>query len=124
MKRVLLVLVLSGVLVACSSSDDDGGSSASASCSSVKNPTLLEAIKATDAQAVAAGTDGYFVATAGGATWFTTADPDEDDSGLVLPLNDAARAASDAGADVPAGAPAFKGRSDDDPGARVVRSCV
>lgn len=122
MKSVLSVLVLSIALVACSSSS--GGSSSSASCSKVKNPTILEAIHATDAQAVRAGTDGYFVATAGGATWFVTADVSKDDSGLVLPLNDAARAASDAGVDVAAGAPVFKGRTDNDPGARVVRSCV
>lgn len=131
MKRLLpAVFVLSGLLVACSSSDDGGAKGASsassepASCAEVKNPALLEAVHATTAQSVRAGTDGYFVAVAGGATWFTTSDPSKDDSGLVLPLNDAARSASDAGVDVPAGSPAYKGRSDGDPGARVVRSCV
>lgn len=90
----------------------------------MKNPSLLSAIHASSAKAVRAGVDGYFVATAGGATWFAASDPKKDDSGLVLPLNDEARAASDVGADVPAGAPAYKGHTDDEPGARVVRSCV
>lgn len=119
-RRVLLAGLVLG-LVSCSGSDDP---SDSASCLDVENPALLEAIGASSAKAVRAGTDGAFVATTGGATWFTTAELDGDDSGLVLPLNDEAREASDVGVDVPEGAPAFKGHTDDDPGARVARSCV
>lgn len=119
MRRFLPILLVFAGLAACSSS-----SSSSASCSTVKNSVILDAIHADSAQAVRAGEDGFFVARSDGATWFTTADPKKDDSGLVLPLDDAARAASDAGVDVPAGSPVYKGHTDDEPGARVVRSCV
>lgn len=118
-KRVLVVLAV-GFLVSC------GSSGTSASCATVKNPTLLVAIKADKAEAVRAGVDGdYYVAAPGGATWFThTVDMKNDDSGLILPLNDEARAQSDTGADVQAGSPVFRGKTATDAGAAVARSCA
>lgn len=118
-KRVVVVLVL-GLLAGCSSDE------MSASCATVKNPELLDAIHAQKAKAVRAGSDDdFYVATASGATWFThTVDMTKDDGGLILPLNAEARAQSEVGVDVEAGAPVFQGRTATDDGAAVARSCA
>lgn len=117
-KRVLVVVL---VLLAGCSSD-----STSASCTTVKNPNLLDAIHAEKAEAVRAGADGdFYVAAPGGATWFThNADMKKDSGGLILPLNDEARAQSDVGVDVEAGSPVFRGKTATDDGAAVARSCA
>lgn len=67
----------------------------------------------------------WFVSSASGATWVTSADPTSDrDEGIVLPLNAEARKASPVGAGTPAGAPDFEGLSDATPEAARSRACA
>lgn len=66
----------------------------------------------------------WFVSTRDGATWVTNADPTVDESGLTYPLNAKARAASELGVDVAAGAPVFEGLTDSSPGAVRSRTCA
>lgn len=67
----------------------------------------------------------WFVSTKDGATWVTNADPTgADPGGLVLPLNSAARAASQTGVDVAPGAPVYAGATDDGSGATASRACA
>lgn len=66
----------------------------------------------------------WFVSTRTGATWVTSADPTTGESGLTLPLNSQARAESQAGTDVAAGAPVFEGFTDASPAAVRSRSCA
>ena len=71
------------------------------------------------------GEPAWFVSTPEGATWLSYRDPTVDDaSGLVVPLNDAARAASDFGTAAAEGAPVFQGVEDSDAGASASRACA
>jgi hypothetical protein len=65
----------------------------------------------------------WFVSTREGATWVTNSDPTLKDfsSGLVYPLNDKARAASDVGVDA---ARDVSGFADGHPSAVESRSCA
>jgi hypothetical protein len=67
----------------------------------------------------------WFVATKDGATWVTNIDvTGADDSGLTLPLNDKARAASEVGRDTEPGAPVYGGIDDTHAGAVQSRACA
>jgi hypothetical protein len=67
----------------------------------------------------------WFVSTKDGATWIANHDPTVAEfGGLVLPLNDKARAASDFGAGVRPGVPAYRGFTDHSAGAAESRTCA
>jgi hypothetical protein len=67
----------------------------------------------------------WFVSTPGGATWLTSADPTSaDPGGLIVPLNDKARAASEVGIDVKPGAPVYGEFTDASPEAVASRTCA
>lgn len=68
--------------------------------------------------------DRWYYSTADGATWVASIPPDNSDGGLVLPINAKARAASEAGVDVPEDAPAFDGIGDAFPAADLSRTCT
>lgn len=66
----------------------------------------------------------WFVSTPGGATWVTNAGPTKDEAGLILPLNQAARATAEVGVDVSVGSPAYAGITDIHEGAVASRRCA
>jgi hypothetical protein len=70
------------------------------------------------------GKDAYYVATAAGAVWVTNFDPSTSEAGLILPLNDVARSASEMGADVGPDAPILSGITADSPGAVRAADCA
>ena len=94
------------------------------SCTAVKSSGLLQTIHAKKASAVKADSRRWFVSTATGASWLTTQNPAKDSSGLTLPLNPKARAASDIGVDARPGVPAYAGHTDGDAGAVASRACA
>ncbi len=66
-----------------------------------------------------------FIAASNGAAWVTTSDATaEYDGGIILPLNDQARATSEWGVGLPAGAPPFAGITDHSPGAVQALKCA
>ncbi|MBB5873996.1 hypothetical protein F4553_007430 [Allocatelliglobosispora scoriae] len=67
----------------------------------------------------------WFVATRSGASWVTEIDPTGTGTeGLILPLNDRARATSDLGTDAIAGSAAFNGLTESSQGAVDARTCA
>lgn len=66
----------------------------------------------------------WFVAAAGGATWVTNISPTQDESGIILPLNEAARQTSEMGTEVRPGVPIFSGIDDGHQGAHDARACL
>ena len=66
----------------------------------------------------------WYYSTANGATWVSQIPPDGSTGGLTLPINDAARAASEVGVDVPQDAPAYDGIGDAFPAAAKSRDCA
>jgi hypothetical protein len=93
-------------------------------CIGVANPSLLTTIAADAAFAVAIDPTSWFVATADGATWLTTADPTRDAAGELLPMNDQARTDSASRRDVPDGDPLYRGHTNDEPAADAARACA
>lgn len=92
-------------------------------CIAVANPSLLFTIAATEASAVVVD-GGWFVAKPNGATWYTTAEPERDAAGELVPLNEQARTDSSSRRDVPYGDPLYAGHTDDEPEADVARACA
>ena len=66
----------------------------------------------------------WFVSDPHGATWVTNVDPQIDQSGLILPLNQKARSTSEMGRDVPSTAPIYAGINNDHVGAIRSRRCA
>ncbi len=118
-------------LAACGSTP---ASDSSAECLPV-GPSLLSQLGVPEAAAVEAGVplgnseitgseEAWYVSTATGSTWVTSINPAEDQSGIIVPLNDAARTESEAGVDVSAGAPIYGDTDVDSPAARRSRTCA
>jgi hypothetical protein len=68
----------------------------------------------------------WYYSTRDGATWVSDIPPDTDgaEGGLVLPINDKARAASEAGIDLDENAPIYDGIGDAYPAAAKSRECA
>jgi hypothetical protein len=68
----------------------------------------------------------WYYSTRDGATWVSDIPPDTDgaEGGLVLPINDKARAASEAGIDLDESAPIYDGIGDAYPAAAKSRECA
>lgn len=114
--RRLIVPAIVAMAGACSDGDNYA-------CLDVQAKPLREL----GASAVGVNGDGarYVVASASGAAWLTTIIPAlADGSGLILPLNDAARQASDIGVDVSKGAPIYQGIDEDHPAVAAAVECA
>jgi hypothetical protein len=73
------------------------------------------------------GDTAWYVSSSTGGTWATSTDPTDptvDDSGLILPLDDEARSASDSGVDVAADAPIYGSTSIDSGDALASQACA
>ena len=98
-------------------------------CIFVNSSTVISALGASVGAAAgdetfSTGKKVYYVANSSGALWVTNSDPSRDESALVLPLNAAARSASETAADVPAGAPIYGNASADSQGAKRAIECA
>ena len=92
-------------------------------CAVVANTALLMTIGAEEAWAIELD-DGWFVAKANGATWYTTADVSREAEGELVPMNDQARADSESRRDLPPGDPLYNGHTDAEPLAEAARACA
>lgn len=121
--KLLVAMSLAGLLVvSCSSSSEEG-------CKPVGGP-LLETLGIERASFVKSsdklgnGRTAFYVGAPGGALWVSTADPAKDEAGIVLPLNDEARAASEAGVDTDPTAPIYGSTSLTSETAAKVKACA
>ena len=94
-----------------------------AGCIFINSSTVISALGASIGAVAGDETFGdgkkvYYLANSSGALWVTNSDPSRDESALVLPLNAAARSASDNGADVPADASIYGERERGESGAK------
>lgn len=121
-RRTWWMLVLAGLISASCASNEEPKASG---CLTVSQH-LRDALNVDAAAAVRSDEgDRWYVSTPAGATWITNINPEgPEQSGLTLPLNDAARAASELGTDARPGAPAYRGASDSDPRAVESRQCA
>jgi len=132
MDRLLLVLLLTGALFACSSASESSSPTTPATASACLrvDDQVLDSLGLS--RAGAAGPEGetglgkpaYFVARADGAVWLTSEDPSSGIPGLTLPLNDQARSASDLGSYMPADALAFGDLTASSTGALQAIACA
>jgi hypothetical protein len=100
-----------------------------AGCIFVNSSTVISALGASVGavegdETFGTGKKVYYLAYSSGALWVTNSDPADDESALVLPLNAAARAASETAADVPAGAPIYGNASAESRGAKLAIECA
>lgn len=98
-------------------------------CIFINSSTVISALGASVGavagdETFSTGKKVYYVANSSGALWVTNSDPSRDESALVLPLNAAARSASETGADVPADAPIYGNASADSQGAKRAIECA
>lgn len=108
-----------------------GGGGSEATCGDV-SAAVLQSIEV-DGPASFTSTDvelgsgtAFYVSTADGATWATNIDPESASSGagLTLPMNRAARSASQVGVDANPTAPIFDGLDNDSSEAQASRDCA
>lgn len=80
---------------------------------------------ATKASVDSRGQDRWYYSSADGATWLSGADPKTGEAHApTVPMNSAARAASEIGVDARPSAPVFEGASDSDRAAERSRACA
>jgi hypothetical protein len=110
---------------ACSSDSSDGAGGGE--CVNVTQVGDLQMPLATvsSGDTLMNGNSVYYLASKSGALWATSIDPSGGDaSGLTLPLNDAARSASDIGVDVPVDAPLYGDASAGSDSAQKALACA
>lgn len=121
-----LTLAVASVVILASCQGEDPSTATPVPCLPVSEGFTAKLELAQPAK-LAAVQDGkrWYVASEAGAVWVTTIDPSAaDGSGMILPSNDEARAASATGADVAEGAPIYGNTSADSAAANSAMVCA